>query len=480
MEGCYNVFLQEEISQENLSFGTTLEDIGTMFSNTPDVIGYEEVIVEIDSIPEFSLVPVSDVDTTPTEIRTGNNVQFFGFPFEKPFRITVDSPSQIIPSKEKIESIVSISFPDPKGEVIWNPNQSIINFTPTDTNKTTNLELNTCSSCGKTFGSKLEVGNHTCQQVEKRFICEICGKSYRNISVKIRHMHSHTNIRPHICRICHKSFLRKEYLTSHLRVHSGDRPYSCSLCSKTFAYSSAKRSHMKLHRTKPFVCSVCNRNFISADKLKQTTETGTNIYTCERCNNKSEPVPEPSHVPTESINPSSITQKNYVRNLKCDFCPRVYIRQSDLTKHVKTHLTNPLPALPTTPPQRNVTDTQDYDITPITPELEISSISPKPEPVFSCHLCSRNFNAKRLLVHHVYAHLGIKPFSCSVCANKYSRKEDLVLHNRTHTGERPFSCDLCDRKFIRRRSYKLHRRTHSSGPLALEADNVVTLGEPEN
>ena len=479
MERRFDVFLYEEISQENFSFGSYMDDIGTVLSDGSS-LGYEELIVKLEALPEFSLVPVSDIGEAQIGTKRRNIVPFLGFPFEKPVWKQMDCPFIYDPSEQIFSPRIKIELPDsvPLPSSIAESNDelydNIHNFTPIVPIETNNSDLADFSSSEKAFGSQIETENFPSQREQeeaKRHTCEICGKSYRNICVKIRHMHSHSNIRPHICHVCHKSFLRKEYLTSHLRIHSGDRPYSCGICNKTFAYSSAKRSHMKLHKTKPFVCCICNRNFISADKLRLTTGTGTDIYTCERCHKKSEPAPEPSDSPTDSVDMNSLPQKSTLRNLKCDYCPRIYIRQSDLTKHVKTHLTNPLPAIATTPPQRNP---QEYE-TDI-----LAMISPKTESIFSCHLCSRSFNAKRLLLRHVYAHLGIKPFSCSICAKKYSRKEDLVLHNRTHTGEKPFSCDLCDKKFIRRRSFKLHRRTHNLGTLELVSDNVVNLGDPEN
>ena len=502
MERIYNVFLQEEISQENISLGTSVEEFDSIFSNTPDestfsaitgAVNYEELIAKIETLPEFNLIQISNIVQTQTEIRIGNKIPFYGFPFEKPLWKPVDLALQInLISKQRNEVLSprdDLGSPDSKfsinstisrngnlDEIPFDLNQSIFSSVASSHVPT---EINHCISCGKTFSSTVEVENHLCQpEEEKRYTCEICGKSYRTICVKIRHMHSHSNIRPHVCQICHKSFLRKEYLTSHLRMHTGDRPYSCGICSKTFAYSSAKRSHMKLHRTKPFVCSVCTRHFVSADNLKLTigTETNQPTYTCEKCNKKPKPAVEPSHFPMEPTNLDSLEKKN-IRNLKCEYCPRVYIRQSDLTKHIKTHS---LSTITTTQAQWNVTNTHETDINQTEPQLEIPIIPTRIETVFACHLCSRKFNSKRLLVRHVYAHLGIKPFSCSFCSKKYSRKEDLVLHNRTHTGERPFSCDLCDKKFIRRRSYKLHRRTHTEEGLDIGTDNVVCLGEPEN
>ncbi|KAI6660343.1 Zinc finger protein 2-like [Oopsacas minuta] len=532
MERKFDVFLHEKISEENFSFGTSIDSSDDDIVDTNNVIHPsnqsgmfvdDDIVVKIESLLDVNFLSGSNMDYTErTEIR--QNVPFFGFPFEKPLWKYVDVPPQIhIISQQQqqqqqqiedeIQTTVSqsktdlqcifckVSF-DSNHKLCWHqvscPNNPFIDL---DTNKQL---VNNCDTCNQSFRSKDDLDYHTCtSKHDKKYSCEICGKTYSNICVKIRHMHSHSNIRPHECDVCHKSFLRKEYLTSHYRVHSGDRPYSCQICGKTFAYTSAKRSHMKLHRTKPYACSICSRNYVSTEKLSlsNSQDSDLKVYTCDRCVKNTETIQqivethgviqtsENSSIPQTSVHIPKTSKEN-IRNLKCKHCPRVYIRQSDLTKHSRTHFSTPTPSMTTTIPHTNVTNPiPNESALEFPPHIESPSLLVPEQTTFECHLCNRTFNAKRLLVRHVYAHLGIKPYSCSICDKKYARKEDLILHIRTHTGERPFSCDICDKRFIRRRSYKLHRRTHAEGgdtevpedggDVEL-TDNVVSLGVPEN
>ena len=556
-------------SDSNFSFDGTLGlmneinlSAGHDESNPPHSIsvGCDGLTIKIETLPDFDLNspslsecssplgPPDPLETPANECLSSVNVPFFGFPFSDPVlrnsttqkaepKGVLDEYSpQLTDTNTSENTQIVISFPsiddlanngkrkehfqcsfclasfDSNHKLCWH--QTFCDKNPflsspnpaTDTNVLETENPFKCSTCTKAFKSNVDLLSHICSS--KRYTCEICGKSYSNICVKSRHMHSHSNVRPHKCNVCHKTFIRKEYLTSHLRIHTGDRPYSCQVCGKKFAYSSAKRSHMKLHKTKPFICSVCNRNFISTDKLQSIPVPGTSelLYSCEKCRKASEtsilksPTTEPQPNLTSELQSieQNFTQfiekqKNLVRNLKCDHCPRLYIRRSDLTKHMRTHTAE------TTPASSSTKTTQLPDLTVDTPPIATEEeVLPQPEyssvvdsatqiadtNQFLCHLCNRNFAKKRLLLRHIYAHLGIKPYSCSICADKkYSRKEDLVLHMRTHTGERPFECSICDKKFIRRRSYRLHRLTHNTETTNRSprlADNVGVLGEPEN
>ena len=474
MQGHFDVFLREAISEENVSFGTTFEVV-------------EGGCVGVHGVGEMGKQPGMFVvkETIP-------NVPFFGFPFEKP----VWKRAKIIPQQQQqqqfppldldVDSLSPQSLPEsPKNSCVfcddsfdsdhtlcWHQNSCPNNPFTRDSKPT-----NKCGTCNRTFNTELELEEHMCPGVGEKHTCEICGKTYRSLRVKLRHMQTHSDTRPYQCEVCQKSFFRKEYLVNHRRIHSGEKPFSCQICGKYFAYSSAKRSHMKLHLTTPYSCSTCLMNFTSTETLTAVDTSMGTVYKCETCFRPSAERQTTikrkstlNHLPGNSV-------KDSPRNLKCQYCPRLYIRQSDLTKHSRTHTAS----LTTPPPSKNapITPPKPFSLV-ITPKIEVPHLK---SSQLDCHLCEKRFTGKKMLTRHVYSHLGIKPFVCEVCAKRYARKEDLTLHIRTHTGERPFSCSMCERKFIRRRSYKLHLRTH--GPLPEEidltvTDNAVSLGDPEN
>lgn len=78
-----------------------------------------------------------------------------------------------------------------------------------------------CQQCKKKFSSKVYYEKHQrihqnrCSAEEKKFLCSICGESFK----------------------------RNEYLTIHMRKHTGERPYKCRFCEKAFKRSSEIRMH---------------------------------------------------------------------------------------------------------------------------------------------------------------------------------------------------------------------------------------------
>ncbi|KHJ86175.1 zinc finger, C2H2 type [Oesophagostomum dentatum] len=70
-------------------------------------------------------------------------------------------------------------------------------------------------------GSVLSATNH----VEKRHICDICGKGFPYHSILESHKRCHTGEKPFNCHFCDKKFAQKATLQVHERTHTGERPW---------------------------------------------------------------------------------------------------------------------------------------------------------------------------------------------------------------------------------------------------------------
>ena len=94
------------------------------------------------------------------------------------------------------------------------------------------------------------------QWVHEKVPCEQCGEMV-GIAKMQRHVASkHTSIydKRFKCDVCGKSFNENARLKDHKNVHTGEKPYKCKFCNACFASSGThamhQRSHLGHRRTK--------------------------------------------------------------------------------------------------------------------------------------------------------------------------------------------------------------------------------------
>nr|XP_027211123.1 zinc finger protein 271-like [Penaeus vannamei] len=239
--------------------------------------------------------------------------------------------------------------------------------------------------------SHREVTHRKVARKLKRFLCEVCGKTFCNkTDIKI-HMRVHTKEKPYSCDICNKAFSTKKCQVLHIRVHTKEKPHTCEFCNKAFSRKSDQVRHKRVHtKEKPYICDICSQAFSQKNSLVKHMRIHTNEkpYSCEICNKDfSDKYDLARHIRVHT------KEKPYI----CDVCNKDFSQKSLQVIHMRLHT--------------------------------------KEKP-YICQICNKAFTRNSCRVRHMKIHTKEKPYICKICKKAFSQNSCRVRHMRVHTKEK--------------------------------------------
>lgn len=88
------------------------------------------------------------------------------------------------------------------------------------------VKIYKCKKCHfKTLEYDEFIEHRAEHETEERFVCDICGRSYKSKSALTTHIGLHSNRSPFECQLCNKTFTQRGALVRHMPIHTGEKPH---------------------------------------------------------------------------------------------------------------------------------------------------------------------------------------------------------------------------------------------------------------
>ncbi|XP_071055551.1 zinc finger protein 284-like [Onthophagus taurus] len=304
-------------------------------------------------------------------------------------------------------------------------------------------EMFRCSACMAAFPSIWLLEQHTALQhigalgsIDKPFVCEQCGQSYRYRSAYVKHREQN-----------HRARL------------PADKLFSCDVCGMQFRYLKSFKKHRLNHALERLHGKTNPDSQSSDSKPGQTSSIQPDNSDQVSSSNETLAIEDAEETITIKKEPSSDNDATQEAN-SSDVDKNDPDQDQDDTIDSMVGFPRPTSstASSTSEAYRNAQEAS------IISFLRADAAERQRERRFACPFCGKCVRSKENLKLHVRKHTGERPFVCLFCGRAFGGKSDLTRHLRIHTGERPYHCDSCGKCFARADYLSKHLTTHLNSP----------------